>query len=111
MLLATYVAVRPKGGVRMRNYEIMFIVKADLAEEDVNKEVNTLEKIITDMNGKITSSKDLGQKKLAYEIDKQVRGYYHLLNVECDTKAVKEFDRRASLDEKVLRHLIIKEEE
>ena len=94
----------------MNKYEIMFIVKADIAEEDVANVVKSFESIITDMGGKILNSKDLGQKKLAYEIEKQVRGYYHLLNVECESKAVKEFDRRALIDEKVIRHLIIKEE-
>ena len=95
----------------MNNYEIMFIVKADIAEEDVANVVKSFESIITDMGGKILNSKDLGQKKLAYEIEKQVRGYYHLLNVECESKAVKEFDRKALIDERILRHLIIKEEE
>ena len=94
----------------MNKYEIMFIVKADIAEEEVANVVKSFESIITDMGGKILNSKDLGQKKLAYEIEKQVRGYYHLLNVECDSKAVKEFDRKALIDEKILRHLIIKEE-
>ena len=94
----------------MNKYEIMFIVKADIAEEEVANVVKSFESIITDMGGKILNSKDLGQKKLAYEIEKQVRGYYHLLNVECESKAVKEFDRRALIDEKVIRHLIIKEE-
>ncbi len=95
----------------MNKYEIMFIVKADIAEEDVANVVKSFESIITDMGGKILNSKDLGQKKLAYEIEKQVRGYYHLLNVECESKAVKEFDRKALIDERILRHLIIKEEE
>lgn len=95
----------------MNKYEIMFIVKADIAEEDVANIVKSFENIITDMGGKILNSKDLGQKKLAYEIEKQVRGYYHLLNVECESKAVKEFDRKALIDERILRHLIIKEEE
>ena len=95
----------------MNKYEIMFIVKADIAEEDVANVVKSFESIITDMGGKILNSKDLGQKKLAYEIEKQVRGYYHLLNVECESKAVKEFDRKALIDERVIRHLIIKEEE
>ncbi len=95
----------------MNKYEIMFIVKADIAEEDVANVVKSFENIITDMGGKILNSKDLGQKKLAYEIEKQVRGYYHLLNVECESKAVKEFDRKALIDERILRHLIIKEEE
>ncbi len=95
----------------MNKYEIMFIVKADIAEEEVANIVKSFESIITDMGGKILNSKDLGQKKLAYEIEKQVRGYYHLLNVECESKAVKEFDRKALIDERILRHLIIKEEE
>ena len=88
----------------MNKYEIMFIVKADISEEEVKKTVSTFENVLTDMGAKITNSKDLGQRKLAYEIKKQVRGYYHLLNVE-------EFDRRARIDEKILRHLIIKEDE
>ena len=95
----------------MNKYEIMFIVKADIAEEEVANVVKYFESIITEMGGKILNSKDLGQKKLAYEIEKQVRGYYHLLNVECESKAVKEFDRKALIDERILRHLIIKEEE
>lgn len=95
----------------MNKYEIMFIVKADIAEEEVANVVKSFESIITDMGGKILNSKDLGQKKLAYEIEKQVRGYYYLLNVECESKAVKEFDRKALIDERILRHLIIKEEE
>ena len=94
----------------MNKYEIMFIVKADVSEEDEKNTVKAFEKDLTDMGAKIINSKDLGQKKLAYEIKKQVRGYYHLLNVECDSKAVKEFDRKALIDEKILRHLIIKEE-
>lgn len=94
----------------MTKYEIMFIVKADISEEEVKSTVKSFEKVITDMGGKIIESKDLGQKKLAYEINKQVRGYYELLNVECESKAVKEFDRKALIDERIVRHLIIKEE-
>lgn len=95
----------------MNKYEIMFIVKADLSEEEVGSTVKSFEKVLTDMGAKIVKLQDLGQKKLAYEIKKQVRGYYHLLNVECESKAVKEFDRKALIDERVIRHLIIKEEE
>ena len=95
----------------MNKYEIMFIVKADLSEDEEKATVKSFEKVLTDMGAKIVNSKDLGQKKLAYEIKKQVRGYYHLLNVECESKAVKEFDRKALIDERILRHLIIKEEE
>ena len=94
----------------MNKYEIMFIVRADITEDEVKNTVKSFEDLLTNEGAKILNSKDLGQKKLAYEIKKQVRGYYHLLNVECDSKAVKEIDSRALIDEKVIRHLIIKEE-
>ena len=95
----------------MNKYEIMFIVRADISEDEVKETVKSFETVLTDKGAKIVNSKDLGQKKLAYEIKKQVRGFYQLLNVECDAAAVKEFDRKALIDEKILRHLIIKEEE
>ena len=95
----------------MNKYEIMFIVRADITEDEVKETVKSFENVLTSEGAKIVNSKDLGQKKLAYEIKKQVRGYYHLLNVECESKAVKEFDRKALIDEKILRHLIIREGE
>lgn len=95
----------------MNKYEIMFIVKADIEEGIAKDIVKSLEKVLTDKKAKIVNSKDLGQKKLAYEIKKSVRGYYHLLNVEANAEAINEFDRKASINENVLRHLIIKEEE
>ena len=59
----------------MNKYEIMFIVKADIAEEEVANVVKSFESIITDMGGKILNSKDLGQKKLAYEIEKRILSF------------------------------------
>ena len=95
----------------MRKYEIMFIVKADVDEKTINDTEKAFEKVLTDMKSKIVNSKDLGQRKLAYPIKDQVRGYYCVLNVEASAAAVKEFDRKARIDENILRHLIIKEEE
>lgn len=95
----------------MNKYEIVFIVKAELEEDAVNATVKAFEKVLTDMKAKIVESKDLGQKKLAYEINKSVRGYYHLFNVEATSEAIKEFDRKALIDENILRHLIVKEGE
>ncbi len=91
----------------MNNYEIMFIVKSTIEKEEVAKIADYLKKIITDHKGKIESFKDLGQKQLAYPITKEVNGYYFLLNVEASSEAIAEFDRKASIEEKLLRYLII----
>ena len=95
----------------MNKYEIMFIVRADIDEETQKNTVKTFEKVLTDMKAKVVNNKDMGQKKLAYPINKQVRGNYYLFNVEATAEAVKEFDRKAKIDENILRHIIIREEE
>ena len=95
----------------MNKYEIMFIVRADIDEKATKDTVTAFEKVLKNMKAKIVSSKDLGQKKLAYPIKKQVRGAYYLFNVEASAEAVKEFDRKARIDENILRHIVIREEE
>lgn len=92
-------------------YEIMFIVRPNI-EEKATKEVSKyFEKVLTENGAKILSSKDLGQKELAYEISGHKTGYYFLINIESnDAKAINEFDRLALINEDVIRHLIVKEE-
>ncbi len=92
-------------------YEIMFVVRPNADENAVKEVAKNLEKVLTDNGAKVVSSKDLGQKELAYEIKGHKTGYYFLINIESeDAKAIKEFDRLALISEDVIRHLIIKEE-
>jgi small subunit ribosomal protein S6 len=92
----------------MRKYEIMFIVKPDLEEKAVKETVKKLEKTLTDNKAVITLSKELGSKEFAYEIKGFKSGFYYLYNIDSNSdKAVKEFDRIASIDESVIRHLVI----
>ena len=95
----------------MNKYEIMFIVRADIDEKAAKDTVTSFEKVLKNMKAKIVSTKDMGQKKLAYPINKQQRGNYYVYNVEASAEAVKEFDRKAKIDENILRHIVIREEE
>ena len=92
----------------MRKYEIMFIVKPDLEEKAVKDTVKKLEKSLTDNKAVITLSKELGQKEFAYEIKGFKSGFYYLYNIDSNSDAaVKEFDRIASIDENIIRHLVL----
>ena len=92
----------------MRKYEIMFIVKPDLEEKAIKDTVKKLEKTLTDNKAVITLSKELGQKEFAYEIKGFKSGFYYLYNIDSNSDAaVKEFNRIASLDESVIRYLVI----
>jgi len=95
----------------MTNYEIMFIVKTTIESEKQKKTIDAMKKIITDGKGKIVETKDMGEKKLAYPIKKELNVYYYCLKVEATKEVVSEFDRRALIDETILRHLIIKLDE
>ncbi|MBQ9024200.1 MAG: 30S ribosomal protein S6 [Bacilli bacterium] len=89
-------------------YEILFIVRPDLEEKAINDTFKKMEKVLVDKKAKVLSSKELGQKELAYEIKKHKTGYYFLINVEADSKAINEFERVATLSEDVIRHITIK---
>ncbi len=95
----------------MLNYEIMFIVKTTMESDKIKKTIDSMKKIITDGKGKIVDTKEMGERKLAYPIKKELNGYYYVLKVEAGASVIKEFDRRALLDEAILRHLIIKLDE
>ncbi|MCM1052515.1 MAG: 30S ribosomal protein S6 [Ruminococcus sp.] len=95
----------------MTNYEIMFIVKTTIEGDKIKKTIDNMKKIITDGKGKIVETKEMGEKKLAYAIKKELNGYYYVLKVEATSEVVSEFDRKALIDENILRHLIIKLDE
>lgn len=92
-------------------YEIMFIVRPNLEENAVKDVAKNFEKVLADNGAKVVSSKDLGQKELAYEVKGFKTGYYFLINIEAnDAKAIDEFDRLALISEDVIRHIIVKED-
>lgn len=92
-------------------YEILFIVRPDLEENAIKDVFKKFETILVDNGAKVLSSKELGQKELAYEINGHKTGYYFLINLEAnDAKAINEFDRLALISEDVIRHLIVKED-
>ena len=93
----------------MKNYEIMFIIRPTLSEDEVKKVVTNFKKVITDNGSKVTDVKEMGQRELAYEIKKCKSGYYFVFEVEGkDDKAVKEFDRLGLISGDMIRHLITK---
>ena len=99
----------------MRNYEIMFIVKPTLQEEEIKNVAASFQKTLEANGAKVTNVDAWGQKTLAYEIKKgndvYKSGYYYVVEIESnDDNAVKEFDRLALIDSNIIRHLIINKE-
>lgn len=93
----------------MRNYEIMFIVRPTLSEDETKAVIKNFGDVLTTNGASIVDTKDMGQRELAYEIKDCKSGYYYVYEVEAnDDKAVKEFDRLALISNDIIRHLITK---
>jgi len=91
----------------MRNYEIMYIVKASLDDAARQELMTSLHAIITNDEGVIKHVDDWGLREFAYEIEKMTKGYYVVLKIEAKPETVKEFDRLARINTNVVRFLII----
>lgn len=89
----------------------MFIVRPDMEETEIQKTAATMKKVLTDKGSNMLEEKAMGQRELAYEINKFKTGYYYLFVVEATAEAVAEFDRVVRINESLLRHLIIKVED
>ena len=94
----------------MTKYEIMFIVKSSLDENTLASLVKDVQNLIANNKSKVIEFKDLGRKKLAYPINKEVSGFYYLMYVTATTETIQEFDRKLRINENILRHLILKNE-
>ena len=90
---------------------MMFIVKATMESDAVKATAENMKKVVTDLGGKVAEYKELGEKKLAYPIKKELNGYYFVMQIEVTKEAEAELSRKAGLDENILRHLIVKLDE
>ncbi len=94
----------------MRRYDIIFIVPADLPEDEINAACERYSAFITDRKGLVVKIDKWGKRKLAYEIKKQRRGYYLLFDVACDHAAITEIERNFKIDERILKYLTVRRE-
>jgi small subunit ribosomal protein S6 len=95
----------------LRDYEILYIVRADLDDDkvqDVVKRVNTL----IEKSGGATEQTSLwGKRKLAYEVKHQKEGSYVLQDFQIGPDRVPELESALKITEEVLRHLIVRKPE
>ena len=95
---------------RIRHYETMFIVKATLTEEEIQAQINTVKENIEKNGGTIESVEDMGIRNLAYEIQKQKRGYYYVIYFTAPTESIKELERTYKVNESIVRFIFVKSE-
>ncbi len=92
----------------MRTYELTFLVGSDIGEEDLNGVVTTIQGWVEADQGKVTNVDHWGRRRLAYDIAEYHEGQYVLLGLELDPQTTSGLERNLRLNDKVLRHLLIR---
>ncbi len=95
----------------MRDYEVLYIVRADLDDEKVQDAVKRVNTLIGRSGGTAVRTNLWGKRKLAYEVKHQKEGAYVLQDFQLDPNRVPELDAGLKITEEVLRHLIVRKPE
>lgn len=92
----------------MRKYETMIILNAALDEENRKNLLDMLLNVLKDNGAQISKVNEWGVKDFMYEIEKQTKGYYVVVNFETDNAKINaEFDRVCNINENVVRQLVL----
>ena len=94
-----------------RTYELMFIVRPDMTEEDQDKLISTLETAVTSSGGQVKNMEKMGKRRLAYMVRRFHDGLFLLLTFEGSGGLVHELERRLRVTEPVIKFLSVRIDE
>lgn len=95
----------------MRKYEIMFVVRPDIPEEEIAKLITQMEGVATGSGGTIEKVEKMGRRRLAYRVARQREGFYVLFVVDGSGDMVKEFERRLKVADPVIKFMTVRVDE
>jgi len=94
-----------------RTYEIMFIVRPDVEEAELDKLVETFSGYVTTGGGVVRTTEKMGRRRLAYTVQKFNDGFYVLLVVEAPASLISEIERRLRVSEPVIKFITVRMDE
>lgn len=100
-----------KNKAMQRTYEIMFIVRPDIQDEEIDKLIAGFEANVTGGGGTVKSTEKLGRRKLAYLVKKFNDGNYVLMTIEAQGSLVGEIERRLRVSEPVIKFISVRMDE
>ncbi|XPV69024.1 MAG: 30S ribosomal protein S6 [Halarcobacter sp.] len=95
---------------KLKHYETMFILKPTLTEEETKAQIDLVKSHIEKNGGEIAACDDMGSRQLAYEIEKNKRGYYFVVYFKGQPSGILEVERQYRINENIMRFIFIKYE-
>jgi small subunit ribosomal protein S6 len=94
-----------------RTYEIMFIVRPDVEEAELDKLIEGFSANVTSGGGEVKSVEKMGRRRLAYTVRKFNDGFYVLLHVAAAGSLITEIERRLRVSEQVIKFITVRMDE
>ena len=94
-----------------RSYEVMYILRPDQTDEEIDKLIAGFESTVTTGGGVVKNSEKWGRRKLAYTVRKFNDGFYILLTVEANGTVIAELERRLRVTEPVIKFITVRMDE
>ncbi|MGB2982433.1 MAG: 30S ribosomal protein S6 [Candidatus Bipolaricaulia bacterium] len=91
----------------MRDYEIVYVIRTDLSDEDRAAKVERIHTLITENGGEIGKMEEWGKRVLAYEIRHCADGFFGMAEFHLPPDGVKTIEDRLNIDEEILRYQIV----
>jgi len=91
-------------------YETMYILRPDIAEEEVSKHIEKYNELLEKLGGKILDSQMRGKRRLAYQIGKHREGIYVQLSHQGDGQHIAKIEKSMRLSEDVIRYMTVKQD-
>ena len=89
-------------------YELMFIVKPELDEEQVNAATDRVHQLVVANGGTVTKTAAWGRRRLAYKVGQYNEGYYIVSNFTVEPAKISELERVLKISDTVFRHLLVR---
>ena len=91
-------------------YETMYILRPDIAEDEVTNHIDKYNKLLEEFGGIILDSQMRGKRRLAYQIAKHREGIYVQLSHQGDGQHIFKIEKSMRLSDDVIRYMTVKQE-
>jgi small subunit ribosomal protein S6 len=100
-------ALETKDG-QLRDYELLLIISPEVADEDLEAQVDKVNQMIQERGGLVSATENRGKRQLSYPIGHFGEGTYVLINLRLEPAQCKQLEASLRISEEILRHLLTK---
>ncbi len=90
-----------------RDYELMYIIRPNVADEELAGATDKVESLIQGLGGEVTERNQWGKRRLAYPIQRYEDGYYIVEKIKLDPTRARELEEQLRISDDVIRHILI----